>query len=80
MTGNKYGKYYGTHSMLKTAPSANIHMAQANENRTPVTDVTFLNQTIGLGLGLGLRLRLGLGLGLGLGLEVGLGFGLGTRG
>ena len=35
------GKYYGTPSMLKTAPLANIHMAQANENRTPVTDVTF---------------------------------------
>jgi hypothetical protein len=38
---NKYGKYYGTPSMLKAAPLANIYMAQANENRTPVTDVTF---------------------------------------
>ncbi len=38
---NKYGKYYGTSSMLKTATLANIHMAPANENRTPVTDVTF---------------------------------------
>jgi hypothetical protein len=27
--------------MLKAAPLANIYMAQANENRTPVTDVTF---------------------------------------
>jgi hypothetical protein len=27
--------------MLKTAPLANIHMAQANEIRTPVTDVNF---------------------------------------
>jgi hypothetical protein len=27
--------------MLKTAPLANIHMAQANENLTPVTEVTF---------------------------------------
>ena len=32
VTGNKYGKYYGTPSMLKTALLANIHMAQANEN------------------------------------------------
>ncbi len=38
---NKYGKYYGTPSMLKAAPLANIYMEQANENRTPVTDVTF---------------------------------------
>jgi hypothetical protein len=38
---NKYGKYYGTPSMLKAAPLANIYMAQANENRTPVTNVTF---------------------------------------
>jgi hypothetical protein len=38
---NKYGKYYGTPSMFKAAPLANIYMAQANENRTPVTDVTF---------------------------------------
>jgi hypothetical protein len=38
---NKYGKYYGTPFMLKAAPLANIHMAQANENQTPVTDVTF---------------------------------------
>ena len=38
---NKYGQYYGTPSMLKTAPLANIHMAQANENLTPVTEVTF---------------------------------------
>jgi len=38
---NKHGKYYGTPSMLKSAPLANIHMAQANEIRTHVTDVTF---------------------------------------
>ena len=38
---NKHGKYYGTPSMLKAAPLANIHMAQANEIRTPVTDVNF---------------------------------------
>ena len=38
---NKHGKYYGTPSMLKAAPLANIHMAQANEIRTPVTDVKF---------------------------------------
>ncbi len=38
---NKHGKYYGTPSMLKAAPLANIHMAQANEIRTPVTDITF---------------------------------------
>ena len=38
---NKHGKYYGTPSMLKTAPLANIYMAQANKNRTPVTNVTF---------------------------------------
>jgi hypothetical protein len=38
---NKYGRYDGTPSMLKAAPLANIYMAQANENWTPVTDVTF---------------------------------------
>ena len=32
MTGNKY-------ATLKTAPLANIHMAQANENLTPVTEI-----------------------------------------
>jgi len=38
---NKHGKYDGTPSMLKAAPLANINMAQANETRTPVTDVSF---------------------------------------
>ena len=38
---NNYRKYYSTPSMLKTAPLANIYMAQANENWTPVTDVIF---------------------------------------
>ncbi len=28
--------------MFKAAPLANIYMAQANENQTPVTNVTFL--------------------------------------
>ncbi len=46
---NKHRKYYGTPSMLKAAPLANINMAQANETRTPVTEVSFLNQRIGMG-------------------------------
>ncbi len=38
---NKYGKYFGTPSMLKAAPLANIHMAQASEHRIPVTHVKY---------------------------------------
>ena len=38
---NNHGKYYGTPILLKAAPLANIHMAQANEIRTHVTDVAF---------------------------------------
>jgi hypothetical protein len=38
---NKYGKYFGTPSMLKAAPLANIHMTQASEHRIPVTHVTY---------------------------------------
>jgi hypothetical protein len=38
---NKHGKYYGTPSLLKSAPLANIHMAQANEIITHVSDVAF---------------------------------------
>jgi hypothetical protein len=38
---NKYGKYFGTLSMLKAAPLANIHMAQACEHRIPVTHVKY---------------------------------------
>jgi hypothetical protein len=36
---NKYGKYFGTSSTLKAASLANINMAQANEERRPVTHV-----------------------------------------
>jgi hypothetical protein len=36
---NKYRKYFGTPSMLKAAPLANIHMVQASEHRIPVTHV-----------------------------------------
>ena len=52
--------------MLKTAPLANIHMAQANENWTHVTDVTFF-EPYNMD---GVTVRVGLGLGLGLGLGV----------
>jgi hypothetical protein len=38
---NKYGKHFGTPSMLKAAPLANIHMAQASEHRIPVTHVKY---------------------------------------
>ncbi len=38
---NKYGKYFGTPSMLKAASLANMHMAQADEHRIPVTHVKY---------------------------------------
>jgi hypothetical protein len=46
---NKHGKYYATTSMMKPAPLANIHMANEDEILTKVTDVSFLNQRIGMG-------------------------------
>jgi hypothetical protein len=46
---NKYGKYFGTPSLLKAALLANIHMAQASEHRIPVTHINILYQMIGKG-------------------------------
>ncbi len=45
--------------MLKTAPLANIHMAQANENRTPVTAVTFFepDERDGVRVRVGVKVR-----------------------
>ena len=42
---NKHGKYYATTSMMKPAPLANIHMANEDEIKTPVTDVSFFEPT-----------------------------------
>ena len=38
---NEHGRYYATTAMLKTSPLANINMAKADRNTTPVTDVSF---------------------------------------
>jgi hypothetical protein len=43
---NKYGKYFGTPSMLKAVPLANLHMAQASEHRIPVTHVNYSSETV----------------------------------
>ena len=42
---NKHGKYYATTSMLKSAPLANIHMANEDEILTNITDVSFFEPT-----------------------------------
>jgi hypothetical protein len=38
---NKYGNYFDTPFMLKAAPLASIHMAQASEHLIPVTHVKY---------------------------------------
>jgi hypothetical protein len=42
---NEHGKYYATTSMMKSAPLANIHMANEDEILTNITDVSFFEPT-----------------------------------